>query len=199
MGKKKKVAYASTTFNSGDWGSSTNNSKGTTYSPDGWMSTTMGTVQSNLNPTLNSLLSNDYTQDKNFQAYQNNFNRNMQQTFDTNVLGQLASRGLMRSSGLQAATNAFNDTMQNNEMNLYDQYYNRQANNLQQLLNTSNTLYNYMAGITGKNQVDTSAVNKFNLENAKLSDNSSLFSSLANAAGQVGQGALSAGISAGML
>lgn len=183
MGKKKKVAYASTTFNSGDWGSSTNNSKGTTYSPDGWMSTTMGTVQSNLNPTLQSLLSKDYTKDKNFQAYQNNFNRQAQQVYDASVLGQLANRGLMRSSGLQAATNAFNDTLANNEMNLYDQYYNRQVNNLGQLLNTSNQLYNYMAGITGKNQVDTNNVNNFNLANT--TNNSGLFNTLAGAAGNI--------------
>lgn len=183
MGKKKKASYATTTFDSGDWGSSTNGAKGTTYSPNGWMSDTMGTVSNNLNSTLNSLLSNDYTKDKNFQAYQNNFNRQAQQVYDASVLGQLANRGLMRSSGLQAATNAFNDTLANNEMNLYDQYYNRQVNNLGQLLNTSNQLYNYMAGITGKNQVDTNNVNNFNLANT--TNNSGLFNTLANAAGNV--------------
>lgn len=183
MGKKKKAAYATTKFDSGAWGTSTNGAFGTTYSPDDWMNQTMGTVQTNLNPTLQSLLNNDYTQDKNFQAYQNNFNRQAQQAYDTNVLGQLANRGLMRSSGLQAATNAFNDTLTNNEMNLYDQYYNRQLNNLSQLLNTSNTLYNYMAGITGKNQVDTNNVNNFNLANK--TDNSGLFGSLAGSVGSL--------------
>lgn len=187
-GSSSKPKFATTTFDSGLWGSSTTGEGGTTYKPAEFMNTTMNTVQSNLNPTLNSMLSNDYTKDPNFQAYQNNFNRQMNQAYDANVLSQLANRGLMRSSGLQSATNSFADTLANNEMNLYDNYYNRQANNLSSLLNTSNALYNYMAGITGKSQADTSNVNNFNLANRQ--DNSGLFGTLANGIGSFAGGAL---------
>ena len=183
MGKSSKPSYATTTFNSGQWGSSTNSESGTTYNPASWMNDTMGIVTTNVNPSLQGMLTNDYSNDPNFQAYQNNLNRQMTQAYDTDVLSQLANRGLMRSSGLQNATNAFANTLANNEVNLYDNYYNRQANNLNALLNTSNTLYNYMAGITGKNAADTQNVNNFNLANK--TDNSGLFGALAGAVGNI--------------
>ena len=69
----------------------------------------------------------------------------MQQAYDTNVLGNLTDRGLMRSSGLQAATNSFNNTMQQGLADLYDSYYNRQQNNLNSALNAQNNL----CGLTG--------------------------------------------------
>ena len=54
----------------------------------------------------------------------------MNDLYDTSVLSNLANRGLMRSSGLQGATNAFNDTLAKNQLNLYDNYYSRLNNNL---------------------------------------------------------------------
>ena len=185
MGKKNsnKPQYATTTTDSGNWGSSTTGSSGTTYTAPNWINNTMNTVGNNINPTLNNMLSNDYANDPNFKAYQNQLNRTATQNYDTSVLSQLADRGLMRSSGLQAATNAFADTLANQTTNLYDNYYNRQQNNLSNLINTSNALYNYMAGITGKSQADTANVNNFNLSNTN--SNSGLFGQLAQAAGNI--------------
>ena len=131
MGKSKAPEYATTTTNTGGlFGEATNNKKGSTFKAEDWQ-TNMGGLGSNLiNQSLTGLSSNDYSQDPNFQVYQDNFNRGMQQAYDTNVLGNLTDRGLMRSSGLQAATNSFNNTMQQGLADLYDSYYNRQQNNL---------------------------------------------------------------------
>lgn len=172
MGSKDKAKapeYASTTYNTGGlFGSSTSNKSGTTYNPSGWISETMGTVSSNINPTLNNMLSNDYSNDPNFQVYQDNFNRNAQNSFETNVLNPIQSQGLMRSSGLQAATNSFNETLNNNLANLYDTYYNRQSNNLANLLNTSNTLYDYIMGLNSASAGNTNAVNNYSLAKYKI-------------------------------
>lgn len=167
--KGKAPEYASTTYDTGGlFGSSTSNKNGTTYKPSGWISETMGTVSSNINPTLNNMLSNDYSNDPNFQVYQDNFNRNAQNSFETNVLNPIQSQGLMRSSGLQAATNSFNETLNNNLANLYDTYYNRQSNNLANLLNTSNTLYDYIMGLNSASAGNTNAVNNYNLAKYKI-------------------------------
>ena len=176
MGKSKSSApeYQTTTYDTGNlFGSSTTNKSGTTYNPSGWISDTMGTVSTNINPTLNSMLSNDYSNDPNFKVYQDNFNRQMQQSYDTNVLGDLANRGLMRSSGLQASTNSFNNTMNENLANLYDTYYNRQSNNLANLLNTSNTLYDYITGLNTGSRQDANAVNNYNLAKYRLENSGS--------------------------
>jgi hypothetical protein len=172
MGKKDKNSapeYQPTKFDTGNlYGSSTTNKSGTTYQAPDWISNTVGTVANNINPTLNSMLSNDYSNDANFQVYQDNFNRGMQQAYDTNVLGDLTNRGLMRSSGLQASTNSFNNTMQEGLANLYDNYYNRQSNNLANLLNTSNTLYDYITGVANSSRQDANAINNYNLAKYRL-------------------------------
>ncbi len=172
MGKKSKneaPAYQSATLDTGNlYGSATSSASGTKYNAPDWISNTVGTVSSNINPTLNSMLSNDYSNDANFKVYQDNFNRGMQQAYDTNVLGNLTDRGLMRSSGLQAATNSFNNTMQEGLANLYDNYYNRQSNNLANLLNTSNTLFDYITGVSNSARQDANAVNNYNLAKYRL-------------------------------
>ena len=196
MGKKKKTpGYATASYNTdGLFGDSTTNGKSTTYNAPNWISNTMGTVGNNVNTTLQNMISGDFANDPNYQAYQNNLNRQMQQSYDANVLGQLANRGLMRSSGLQAATNAFADTLANNQMNLYDNYYNRQANNLSNLLNTSNTLYNYITGVNTGSQNLANNVSNYNLQKAQLDNNNSLWNSIANTAGTVAGTAAGAAI-----
>ena len=112
MGSKSAPEYQKTTTNTGGlFGSSTSGKTGSDFKAEDWQ-TNMGGLGSNLiNQSLTGLSSNDYSQDPNFQVYQDNFNRGMQQAYDTNVLGDLTNRGLMRSSGLQASTNSFNNTM----------------------------------------------------------------------------------------
>ena len=186
MGKSKTPGYATTTTKTGGlFGESTSGKTGSDFKAEDWQ-TNMGGLGSNLiNQSLTGLSSNDYSQDPNFQVYQDNFNRGMQQAYDTNVLANLNDRGLMRSSALQSATNSFNNTMQQGLADLYDSYYNRQSSNLSNLLNTSNTLYDYIMGLNSGSQQGTNAVNNYNLgkyrlENAGSGSNSSIGSLIGN-------------------
>lgn len=193
MGKSSGApSYAKTTNNTGLWGSSTTGASGTTYKPTEWMKNTMGTIGDNLNTTLNSMFNNDYTQDANFKAYQDQLNKTMGQNYDATVLAPLANRGLMRSSGLQAATNSFANTLANNTMNLYDNYYNRLQNNLSNSLNTSNALFDYMTGATSGSRADTNAVNQYNMQKwqQEQANKNALYGNLMNAAATVGAAAL---------
>lgn len=165
MGKSKAPKYAKTTYDTGGlFGSSTTDKKATTYDPENWMTGLSDTTTGGISTTLGNMLSNDYANDANFQAYQDNLNRQAQQNFDAGVLSPLANRGLMRSTGLQAATNSFNNSLIDNTMDLYDNYYNRQANNLSNLLNTQNALYNYITGVNQGSQNLSNAVSNHNME-----------------------------------
>ena len=187
MGKSSKAPeYKTTTYDTGGlFGSSTNSSSGTTYKPADWMTNTMGTVTNNINPTLSSMFSNDFSNDANFKGYQDQLNKTMEQNYDTSVLSNLANRGLMRSSGLQAATNSFNDTLTDNTMALYDNYYNRLSNNLANALNTSNTLFDYMTGVNSGALNNANAVNNYNLAKYKI-DNSGSGSNIGSIIGGLG-------------
>jgi hypothetical protein len=165
MGKSKAPEYATTTTSTGGlFGQATNSKKGSSFKPEDWQ-TDMGGLGSNLiNQSLTGLSSNDYSNDPNFQVYQDNFNRGMQQAYDTNVLGNLTNRGLMRSSGLQAATNSFNNTMQQGLADLYDSYYNRQQNNLNSALNAQNTLYGWITGLNQDAAKNSQNVSNYNMQ-----------------------------------
>ena len=185
MGKSKAPEYQKTTTSTGGlFGQATNDKKGSSFTAEDWQ-TNMGGLGSNLiNQSLTGLSSNDYSQDPNFQVYQDNFNRGMQQAYDTNVLGNLTDRGLMRSSGLQAATNSFNNTMQQGLADLYDSYYNRQQNNLNSALNAQNTLYGWITGLNQDAAKNSQNVSNYNMQawQAEQQAKQAMFNQLMNVA-----------------
>lgn len=191
MGKSKTPdvpEYATAKIDTGGlFGTSTSNKAGTSFKGENWQNT-MGETGANLiNASLSGLASNDYSQDPNFQVYQDNFNRGVQQAYDTNVLANLNNRGLMRSSGLQSATNSFNNTMQQGLADLYDSYYNRQQNNLSSALNSQNTLYNWITGLNNSAQSNVNQVNNYNQwkyqqDLAKAASEGSSFNNIAGGA-----------------
>ena len=129
----------------------------------------MGGLGSNLiNQSLQGIATNDYSNDPNFKVYQDNFNRQAQQAYDANVLNPLANRGLMRSSGLQAATNSFNNTMADNLADLQDNYYNRQVNNLSNALNSQNNLYNWITGLGNASAQNSNNISNYNMQKYQL-------------------------------
>jgi hypothetical protein len=187
MGKSKKApGYATATYDTGGlFGSSTASKKGVDFKPTDTMTSTGNTAWAGVENSLQGINSNDYSQDPNFQVYQDNFNRGMQQAYENNVLGNLTDRGLMRSSGLQAATNSFNNTMQQGLSDLYDSYYNRQSNNLSNNMNVLSQLYNFITGVNTGAQNQANSVSNYNLQQTQLNNqanayNNALYASLAN-------------------
>ena len=187
MGKADKApGYATASYGTGGlFGSSTASKKGVDFKPADTMTTTGNSAWAGVENSLQGINSNDYSQDPNFQVYQDNFNRGMQQAYDTNVLGNLTDRGLMRSSGLQAATNSFNNTMQQGLADLYDSYYNRQSNNLSNNMNVLSQLYNFITGVNTGAQNQANSVSNYNLQQTQLNNqanayNNALYASLAN-------------------
>ena len=198
MGKSKAPEYAITTVTTGGlFGDSTSSKSGTTYNPNQSMKDVGDIAWGGLGNTLTSLGSNDYANDPNFQAYQNQLNKTMTQNYDTSVLSQLANRNLMRSSGLQAATNAFADTLANQTTDLYDSYYNRLSNNLSNYQNTLNNLYSYITGLNSQAMSNSQGVSNYNMEGYKADQaaKAQLYGSLAQAAGSIAAAPMTGGTS----
>lgn len=188
MGSKSKApSYQAASYNTGGlFGNSTTDKSGTSFDPTKWETKTMKTVGKYMNPTLKSLVNNDFMNDANFLRYQDKFTNDMNKIYDTSVLSNLAGRGLMRSSGLQGATNAFADTLAQNQLNLYDNYRNNLLNNLSALQGTGNTIYNYLTGINSGSMNQANSLNSYNLDKARLDAQSSdTFSQIANSVGSL--------------
>lgn len=187
MGKKASVPeYSSATYDSGLFGTATADKDGVTANPAGWMTKLSNTTTKYMPKTVNlmqstlgNILSGDYLNDENFKAYKNNFNRQAADTFDTAVLGNLADRNLLGSSGIQALNDSYQNAMNNNLTNLMDNYYNRQVanygllnTNLGSLLNTENTLYDYLMGIGQMAQSQANAVSGYNAKKYQMENSS---------------------------
>ena len=196
MGKSKAPEYQKTTTSTGGlFGQATNDKTGSSFKAEDWQ-TNMGGLGSNLiNQSLTGLSSNDYSQDPNFQVYQDNFNRGMQQAYETNVLSNLADRGLMRSSGLRTMTNNFNDTMRQGLADLYDSYYNRQQNNLNSALNAQNNLYSWITGLNQDAAKNSQNVSNYNMQawQAEQAAKQAMFNSIMQGVGAIGGAALGNG------
>jgi len=189
MGKSNKApGYATASYDTGGlFGSSTASKKGVTYNPTDYISQAGATSWQGLNNTLNSLASGDYSNDANYQVYANNLQNQMSQNYNNSVLNNIANRGLMRSSGLQSATNAFADTLANQTANLYDSYTNRLNNNLSNYQNVLGSLYNYITGVNTGAQNQANNVSNYNLAQSQANNqanayNNALYSSLASSA-----------------
>ena len=198
MGKSKAPEYQKTTTSTGGlFGSATSGKSGSDFKAENWQ-TNMGGLGSNLiNQSLAGLSSNDYSQDPNFQVYQDNFNRGMQQAYDTNVLANLNDRGLMRSSGLQSATNSFNNTMQQGLADLYDSYYNRQQNNLNNALNAQNNLYSWITGLNKDAAANSKNVSDYNMQayQTEQAAKQAMFNSLMQGVGAIAAAPMTGGTS----
>lgn len=189
MGKAKKAPeYATASYDTGGlFGSSTSSKKGTNFTATDNMNSIGDAAWGGLSSSLQGIYSNDYANDPNFQAYQNQLNKSMEQNYDATVLSNLANRGLMRSTGLQAATNSFANTLADQTTKLYDSYYNRQANNLANSQNVLNNLYTYITGVNTGSQNNANNVSNYNLNATKLNNaataqNNALYASIADAA-----------------
>ena len=160
-------AYPTTTSQSTLWGSSTTNGKGTTFNPTQWQRDTMNIAGSNLAPTLQEYLNPTYNS-TDYKKTKSEFDKQAKESYENNVLSQLSNKGLMRSSGLQASTNAFNDTLADQEADLMNQYKQSKLTDLSTLLGLSTDLYNYSQGENKLSSTLANSVANYNLQNQAL-------------------------------
>ncbi len=162
MGKKSKAPdYATTTTDTNLYGSSTTGKTGTTFNPTNFQTGLVGAVEQNVPAVFNEYLNPSYSSEL-YQAQKAQRQKEQAQAYDSSVLSQLANRGLMRSSGLQAATNAFADTLADQEAQALNDYQTQQANKLSTLMNLYTVPYNMVQGINNASQNLSNAVSNYN-------------------------------------
>lgn len=159
--------YPTTTSQSTLWGSSTANKSGTTFNPTQWQNDTMNIAGRNLAPTLQEYLNPTYNSTE-YKKTKDEFDKQATKSYENNVLSQLANKGLMRSSGLQASTNAFNDTLADQEADLMNSYKQSKLTDLSTLLGLSTDLYNYSQGENKLSSTLANSVANYNLQNQAL-------------------------------
>ena len=189
MGKSSKAPdYATTTNNTNLYGSSTSTKQGTTFTPTNFQTNLVNNIEQQLPNSLNEYLNPTYSSDL-YKAQQEQRNINNSQNYDANVLGDVANRGLMRSSGLQAQTSAFADNIAAQEAQAMSDYKAQQANNLSQLMGLYEIPYNMMLGNNNASQNLSNAVSNNNLLKYNAGSNGMLYNMLSESAVGAGTGA----------
>lgn len=189
MGKSSKAPdYATTTNDTGLYGSSTTSKNGTTFNPTDFQKNLVNSAQQQFSSTMNEYLNPSYNSAL-YQAQQAQRNYNNAQNYDANVLGGLANRGLMRSSGLQAQTNRFANDIASQEAEAMANYKAQQANNLSQLMGLYEIPYNMMMGSNNASQNLSNAVSNNNLLQYNAGSNGLLYNMLSESAVGAGTGA----------
>lgn len=193
MGKSNKAPdYASTTTNTGLYGSSTTNRNGTTFNPSAFQSTLINNVQNQLPNTINEYINPTYSSPE-YQLQQAQRYNNYAQSYDAGVLGDIANRGLTRSSGLQAATNQFSNQIAQNEAQALQDYRDTQGNDINTLMGLYQVPYGMMTGTNGASQNLSSAVSNYNLMRYNSQGNSMLSNMIKGGLQGAGSAALSSG------
>ncbi len=203
MGKSKGAGeYPTTTLNTGLYGSSTTNKNGTTFNPSSFQQNLVGSVEGYVPNILNEYVNPSYNSEM-YLAEKAQRQNQQKQAYDSGVLSQLANRGLMRSSGLQSATNSFADTLANQEVQAMQNYQAQQANKLATLMGLYEVPYNMMHNSTNASKSLSDAVGNYNLQNQAFiekqkAQNSATFGELGNIAGGLA-GTLIAGPAGGAI
>lgn len=191
MGKSKKAPdYATTTVNTGLYGSSTTNKKGTTFNPTNFQSNIVNTVENNVPNMLNNYYNASY-ENNDFQKYLETRENAQTNAFNNSIYNQLAEKGLMKNQALVGAQNAWKNTLNDQKVNALTDWQTNQANSINTLMSLYEIPYNIMSGQSNASQGLSNAItqyniNKYNAEKAKSGNLFNLLSEIGSSAGSFG-------------
>ena len=189
---KKAPEYPTTTSSSDDlYGTSTTSKSGTKYAPTDFQKNLVNTAQEGMLNNYGSLLSNDYSNDANYNTYKNQLRQQQANAFENNVVNNLINRGLLGTSGANSLANMYGSTMAQQESDLMDKY----RSNILQNLNTSAQMYSMpydmMIGTTGLSSNLANSVSSYNAQNyaADQARKAAMYQAIGTAVGGAAGGA----------
>lgn len=191
MGKSKKAPdYATTTVDTGLYGSSTTSKNGTTFRPTDFQKQLVGTVENNVPNLFNNYYNASYD-NNDFQKYLGTRQSNQTSAFNNSIYNQLASKGLMTNQGLAGAQKSWKNTLEREKADALSDWQNDQANTLNTLMGLYQIPYNIINGQINASQGLSNAitqynVNKYNAEKAKSGNLFNLLSEIGASAGSFG-------------
>lgn len=191
MGKSKKAPdYATTTVDTGLYGTSTTTKQGTTFTPTNFQSNLVNTVENNIPNMFNNYYNSSYN-NNDFQKYLGTRENAQTNAFNNTIYNQLEERGLMKDKALAGSLNAWQNTLENQRANALSDWQTEQANSLNTLMGLYEVPYNIISGQASASQGLSNAitqynVGKYNAEKAKSGNLFNLLSEIGASAGSFG-------------
>ena len=185
--KSKKQAYPEVTTNTGLFGSSTTNSKGSTFSPTSFQKSLIGVTESNAIPSLQNYLNPDY-ESEDYKRGDEYYQNKMYGQLQDNYLNPALSRNLLRGSTASDIMRGFANDMASTEYERQNDYRDQQLQNYMAAMLPYTTVYDMSKGTTGLSQALANSIAQYQVAQNKANSGSGLGSILG------GVGSLAGGV-----
>ena len=169
MGKNSAPEYPTTVADTGLFGRSTTNKKGSTFTPTEFQKNLIGVTEQNAIPSLTNYLNPDYESEdykRGDEYYTNKMNTQLQ----NNYLNPALSRNLLRGSTASDIMRGFANDLAANEYERQNNYRDQQLQNYMAAMLPYTTIYDISKGTQGlssslANSLASYNLNKYQLEN----------------------------------
>lgn len=203
MGKKKAPKYATTTTDTGLFGTATTSGKGSTFNPTDFQKNLIGVTEANAVNSLQNYLNPDY-ESEDYKRGEEYYTNKMNNMLENNYLNPALSRNLLRGSTASDIMRGFGQDLANTEYERQQQYKADQLQNYMAAMMPYTTIYDMSKGTQGLSNALSNAVSNYNLQayQANQAGGSGLGQALGgigNLASGLGNAAASAGIAATLL
>lgn len=160
--KSKAPAYPTTTVNTGLFGSSTTNRKGSTFTPTQFQKDLIGITESNAGQSLQNYLNPDY-ESEDYKRGDEYYTNKMMNQLENNYLNPALSRNLLRGSTASDAMRGFAKDLADTEYERQNDYRNQQLQNYTAAMLPYTTMYDMMTGTEGLTNSLSNQIANYNL------------------------------------
>ena len=203
MGSSSKAPdYATTTTNTGLFGSATTSGTGSTFKPTEFQKNLVGVTEANAVNALNNYLNPDYESEdyKRGDAYYTN---KLNNTLQNDYLNPALSRNLLRGSTASDIMRGFGQDLANTEYERQNDYKSQQLQNYMAAMMPYTTIYDMSQGTQGLSNQLSNNVSSYNLAqynaNKQGSGLGAALGGIGNLASGIGNAAYGVGIASALM
>lgn len=184
MGSKKK-SYPTTTVDTGLFGKSTTNSKGSTFTPTEFQQNLIGVTEQNAIPSLQSYLNPDY-ESEDYKRGDEYYQGKMYGQLQNNYLNPALSKNLLRGSTANDIMRGFANDLATTEYERQNQYRDQQLQNYMAAMLPYTTIYDMSKGTQGLSSALANSIANYQLSQQNSSGLGSLLGGIGNMMGGAG-------------
>lgn len=184
MGSKKK-SYPTTTVDTGLFGKSTTNGKGSTFTPTEFQQNLIGVTEQNAIPSLQSYLNPDY-ESEDYKRGDEYYQGKMYGQLQNNYLNPALSKNLLRGSTANDIMRGFANDLATTEYERQNQYRDQQLQNYMAAMLPYTTIYDMSKGTQGLSSALANSIANYQLSQQNSSGLGSLLGGIGNMMGGAG-------------
>ena len=168
MGKKSKAPkYPTTTVDTGLFGKSTTNKKGSTFKPTEFQKNLIGVTEQTAIPSLQNYINPNYDSDE-YKQGDEYYTNKMNNMLENNYLAPALSRNLLRGSSASDIMRGFANDLAASEYERQQDYRNQQLENYKAAMLPYTQVYDMSVGTQGLSNSLANSIGNYNLQKYQL-------------------------------